>query len=627
MDQGKLTRRHFLRLAATGAVGAVAVACGTPPAPGTAPTSAPAAEPTAAPAAGAAEPTAAPAEAAAPEQPAAGAAPADVAREKSLILMFGGAAGEFTDVELGNPYATGFTHQLGNAAFMEPLFFFSAFADQSIPWLAESHQFNDDFTELTVKLRAGTEWSDGTPFTAKDVVFTIQMLQANAPTLRNSTEMKEIVKEVAAADDQTVTFVFNDPNPRFLFDYLSSKFDTGLYWVPEHVFKDVDDVPGFKFFDLAKGWPLGTGPYKITLWNKQQKFQDVRPDWWAAKTGFAALPRVERIIVLPFTDDNRASQLAITDQIDAALDLRPTTIKTVVEQNPKIVTHAGREAPFGYVDWWPNSVWFNTAEPPFNDPDIRWAVSYALNRQQAIDVAYEGSGQATELPFPAYPGLNKFAEATADLLKQYPTNAYDPGKVEQLMTGKGFTKDGEGFWVGSDGQRVPAAIHGFSIHADIGPILAEQLRKEGFEAEYTQPPDAFDRMNDGRAKLMLFGHGGSIADPYLTLSFFTSKFVQPVGTGTFPNLARWSDPEYDKILDEMRSIAPEDPRTQTLYLQAMEIWLKNLPNAPLIQWFHRIPMNTTYWANWPTKDNAYVNGAFWHLTFPLILHKLEPAAG
>ena len=43
----------------------------------------------------------------------------------------------------------------------------------------------------------------------------------------------------------------------------------------------------------------------------------------------------------------------------------------------------------------------------------------------------------------------------------------------------------------------------------------------------------------------------------------------------------------------------------------------------MIQWYHRIPMNLTYWTNWPTEENPYLNGAFWHLTFPRILDQLK----
>src|SRR5690606_31712427 len=103
MDLQNLNRRDFLRLSGLSAAGVLAVACGTPPAPGS----------EAAPAGDAAAPAAG--DAAAPAAvPATGVA--DVPRERTLVIMFGGTQGQFVDVNLGNPYATGATHQIGSAA-------------------------------------------------------------------------------------------------------------------------------------------------------------------------------------------------------------------------------------------------------------------------------------------------------------------------------------------------------------------------------------------------------------------------------------------------------------------------------------------------------------------------------
>jgi peptide/nickel transport system substrate-binding protein len=57
----------------------------------------------------------------------------------------------------------------------------------------------------------------------------------------------------------------------------------------------------------------------------------------------------------------------------------------------------------------------------------------------------------------------------------------------------------------------------------------------------------------------------------------------------------------------------------------MEIWLPELPDIQLVQNIHRIPWNTTYWKNWPTEPHPYVNGAHWHLTFPMVLWRLQAA--
>ena len=82
----------------------------------------------------------------------------------------------------------------------------------------------------------------------------------------------------------------------------------------------------------------------------------------------------------------------------------------------------------------------------------------------------------------------------------------------------------------------------------------------------------------------------------------------------------------DKLVDEAYGIAPDDTKKLIdVWRRAMEIWLPELPDIQLVQNYHRIPWNTTYWKNWPTEQNPYVNGAHWHLTFAMVLWSLQPA--
>jgi peptide/nickel transport system substrate-binding protein len=124
---------------------------------------------------------------------------------------------------------------------------------------------------------------------------------------------------------------------------------------------------------------------------------------------------------------------------------------------------------------------------------------------------------------------------------------------------------------------------------------------------------------------MLFGHGGSVSgDPYFTLALYKSNLSSVPGEHQ-ANFPRWKNEAYDKIVNEMATVPQEDQvRLLDLWKKAMEIWLPELPDIQITEWYHRIPMNTTYWKGWPTKDDPYVNGAFWHFTFQLILNKLEP---
>lgn len=606
MKDMNVNRRDFLRLSGLATAGVVATACGGSPAPAPA-----------APAAPAAGQPAAPAPAAAPGLK-------SVPRERTLVLMFGGDGTQFTDVELGNPYATGATHQIGSAALWEPLFFYSAFGDEEIPWLGTGYTYNEDFTEAVITLREGVEWSDGMPFTARDVAFTVNMLIANAPALTRSPAVRAAVQEAVVVDDLTVQLIFNGPRPRFVEEMMRSKFDTGIHIVPEHIFKDVEDIATFKGYDKDAGLPVCTGPYQIVEWTNTQKFIDRRDDWWAVKTGFAEkLPAVERILMLPRADDTLMVQRIVTNEIDSCLDLRANVIAQTL-QNPNVITHTGTEPPYGYMDWWPTSMWFNHLDGPFTTKEMRWAVSYSIDRQQMLDVGLSGSGIITPLPFPQYPAMQPYFDAVADLLEKYPTNEFNLEKAAELMEGQGYTKDGQGFWV-KDGQRIPTVIGGWSVFNDIGPIIAEQLRRAGFEAEWTTPADHGTRISEGTSKIWLNGHGGTIDDPFTTLDYYTSKYFAPIGEPTAQQ-SRFNNAEYDAILEQMATKSPADPEYMGLYVAAMEIWLEELVDAPIQQWLHRIPMNQTYWKGWPTEENPYLNGAFWHLTFPVILHNLEPAA-
>jgi peptide/nickel transport system substrate-binding protein len=316
----------------------------------------------------------------------------------------------------------------------------------------------------------------------------------------------------------------------------------------------------------------------------------------------------------------------INNEIDTSLDLRPPVIKTVVEQNEKVITHTGREAPFGYTDWWPNSLWFNCSAPPFDDPEIRNAINHAIDRNQIVEIGYEGAGSGTDLPFPEFPSLQQYFDAAKPLLEQYPTAAYDLAKTDEIMGAKGYTKNANGLWE-KDGATIEMVIYGFDIFGDYGPVLAEQLVLGGFNASFQAPPDSYDRMATGTGPTFLFGHGGAIADVYPTLDLFHSRHSAPTGeTGDNGVTTRWVNEEYDKIVDQLALLPVGDPAGIPLYLQALEIYLKEKPELPIVQWLHRIPMNTTYWTGWPTAENPYVNGALWHKTCLLILLGLQPAA-
>jgi len=166
-----------------------------------------------------------------------------------------------------------------NLAF-EPLWSVDFATGEIIPGLAAGDpDYNEDFTALTIPLREGVLWSDGEPFTAADVVFTVETLKENEGFNANSFFV-ENVKSVSAVDDYTVAFELNIPNSRFHTTFLDR---WGAVWImPKHIWESVDDLVNFEFNPI-----VGTGPYKLhsydpsgfwTIWER-------RADWDKSPTG------------------------------------------------------------------------------------------------------------------------------------------------------------------------------------------------------------------------------------------------------------------------------------------------------------------------------------------------------
>ena len=470
----------------------------------------------------------------------------------------------------------------------------------------------------------GVEWSDGHAWTAHDFVFTINMLKAHAPSLGFSTDMQAWVESAVAVDDYTAEIKLTRSNPRFMFSYFTNNFDNGIAIIPKHIWEG-QDPEIFSNFDQAKGWPVVSGPYKIAISVPEQRVWDRRDDWWAAKTGFKALPKVERIIYLPYMEETKRVQNIISNTMDTSLDLRPPNIQSILDSNPNVSTWAGKDLPHGYLDWWPICVGFNALEPPFDDPEMRRAVNYAIDRDQLVAIGWQGAGTISHLPLPNFPPIRKYTDGIQDLVDKYEIGVHDLSKSAAIMQRKGWKKDSEGFW-SKDGERLTVVIDIFGIFNDLAPVLVAQLEKAGFDADFRMTPDAFTRMAQGTARAYLMGNGGSVRYPYFTLRLYHSRFVQPTGTHA-ERFWRWSNHEYDAIVDKMGETSPDDPELHKLFREAMEIWLRELPAIPIVQWYHRIPHNETYWKNWPTAKNSYINSAYWHNTWLLVLLGLEPAQG
>ena len=148
----------------------------------------------------------------------------EVPRERTLIVTpWGNGTGPLTNPENWHIYQAGNGNQrtIGDKTVFEALMYTNLNTGELIPWQAESFEYNDDFTVITVILRQGVTWSDGETFTCDDVKFTLEMLRDNAPELNYSFIYEEWLEGVECVDDLTVVITLNKPGPRWFQNNLA----------------------------------------------------------------------------------------------------------------------------------------------------------------------------------------------------------------------------------------------------------------------------------------------------------------------------------------------------------------------------------------------------------------------
>lgn len=567
-----------------------------------------------APAGGGAD-TAAPASQAAAAQPAPATTDGAIPRNRSLIVA---SMSPYGAPEMWSPYNLGGTHQQGVAFFHEPLVYADMLDGHQYPWLAERWEYSEDATELTYHLRDGVFWSDDAPFTAEDVAYTLNTLRDLGNNVRLGGIYETYVKEAEAIDELTVKITFNVPAPRFHDEVIVAKGDSATFIVPKHIWENEDWAEYTSYNDGAG--PVTTSPWRLAFADDTRRILErvkTCEEWWACAIGFHELPQVERFVQLYIPDQQGQATAMIRNEIDQTHDLRVDLIQKILEENPAATTWTGREGPFGMVSWWPTALHLSNNDKHFSKAEVRWAINRYIDRDKLIDFAYDGNGQKSVWPFPPFKGLQASIDNLAELEAQYEPGKYDPADGDARLEAAGYTKDAEGYWADADGDRIKCHIASLPHFSDLGPVLTEMLKQHGIDTTYGEPPDVGAILASGDYTCGLFGHNGSMSgNIYRTLRLYT--------TGDPGNWFQYSNPEFDAIVDEL-AVTADEGMVRELERQAMDIWLRDLPDVNLVQFYNRTGNNGYYWTNWPSTDtDPYMNGIQMHTGFPYTALQLQP---
>jgi peptide/nickel transport system substrate-binding protein len=537
--------------------------------------------------------------------------------------------------DIWNPYIPGtFILQGMNQNMMEPLFMLNYETGEIDGWLAESFEANETLDEWTVTLREGTEWSDGTPLTSEDVVFTINMLKEYAPQLNWSGAVSRWVESVEAVDDRTIKFTLTQSNPRFVMENLAGTTSQAIVPLPKHVWEGQDPVTFRNPFNEESGAPIFSGPYTVKRFSSTEYIYERNDDWWGAKTGAFKLPAPVEIHRPWIPNAETVNQMLVANELDTGPGGGATLsiIQSLQARNPNLRSY-NSESPFAWRDPCPRMFTVNHTVEPWGNKEMRWALSYAFNRQQMADVLYEGATVPAAFIFPDYAGMQPYLDEIADVIA--PIAEYNPDRSRELIESQGYTfNQGTGFYQDANGENLSIDIVAPPFMENVARLVVQQLNQVGIDAVLRILEWGIFRDQTGRGQFegaTDWSGCGSVIEPWFGMNRYNKSWVNPVGEpGTeyvdnTNNAGRWVNDQYSALVDEMGSLPLGDPQVTELMKEAVAIWADELPAIPLIQQPAFMLFNETHWTNWPTSDNNYIQPPGHWQHFLRVLTELEPA--
>jgi len=557
----------------------------------------------------------------------------DVAREDTLIFDFDRTV---TDPENYNPYTPAGNTNRGNGAHQamwEPLFILNYESGEIDPWLATSFEANDTLDVWTLNLREGVTWSDGEAFNADDVIYTIEMLLMDeTATLSNATDMQRWVESVEAVDDLTVQFNLTDPNPRFQVDYFAVRVANSLLIMPEHIWAG-EDPTTFTFYDEEAGLPIGTGPYTLTSTDSTRFVWDRNDEWWGAQAGFNELPEPLRLVWESISTEDQRVQLISNNEIDVAQSVSLVAFDVIQSQNPDVIAWLP-ELPYSWSDPCSRQLDINTTVAPWDNANMREALSLIVDREEIVDFAYEGTTETSRTMFVQYGSMDPFISAIEEAGYGVSSTA-DVEAAQALIEGEGWMLDGDFYAMDGETLSLNVLVNNASTeYTNTVDVLVEQFIAAGIDAAARPVDNATFWGSAAPTGDYEVAYGwlscGSVNEPWASMNRYSTAFLAPVGEPApgINNTGRWDSEgaeAYTDLVEEIGSLPLGDPAITDLVVEAYSYIDAETPIIPLVQASKLLPYSTTYWTGYPTAENNFNHPAFWWNSAHQIIHNVTKA--
>jgi len=317
------------------------------------------------------------------------------------------------------------------------------------PGLATSWSYSADGKSVTYKLRKAT-WQDGKPFTSADAKFTFDVIQSKQ--VSQYAQWVTDLTSTEAPDATTLVLHFSRPQA----------FNPGLAVpiLPAHIWQDMSAADIQKFQNSK---PIGTGPYKFVNWKKGQSIEIARNEnWWGAHK-----PAAEKITWILFQNEDVMTQSLRTGAVDICPEI-PPTIWEGLKGAQNVTPVSLQSFSFHHIGINVSDNPKSGGNPLLKDLAVRQALSYAVDRQQLVNVALAGHGLPGGAILPA-----GFGEWHLDIPADKQLNA-NPAKAAAILDAAGYKLRG-GSKVRTSPGGKPLSFRLIAIESTSVDVAAAQL--------------------------------------------------------------------------------------------------------------------------------------------------------
>lgn len=568
------------------------------------------------------------------------------------------------DGKIGNPYqcnpymtGTNFSSGLHQLVYGN-LWEMNTITGEQFPSLAADfpQALNDDYTSFEISIREGLAWSDGEPFTAGDVVFTLNMLMENQDQIADGARLATFMESVELVDDYTFIMNTLEPYPKLSQTIGVTVWGNWFRPVPEHIFSEIDVLT-----DTYEN-PIGTGPYVLVdrdpqgYWFLYQK----REDWEKSDVGaIVGEPNPEYVLFQSFGTEEKRVMAMLNNEIDILCDVTPESWE---------VLQAGNEYTQTWLDAYPygcfddpceRGIIFNCLVEPFDQVDVRWAMGLALDIHKVAMDTFNGQMRVSPLQMPpttfmmeavhmplrdwltnyefedGYKPFNPdYAVQLAEILNAEGIEGlpeteeglvelfgigwwkHDPEKATELLEGAGLSKNDAGLWT-YNGEVLSFEIIApadFEMQSNrLAFACADSWRNFGFDVTVHQA-DASQFNTTGNMGNFTAGSYwpacGVQLDFYGNLLGWHEKLVGEIGE-TSPGVeAHLRSEKISTLLDGMSMLPSDDPQIEEYAHNLMKAFVEEAAWLPMFGTTKLVPVNNYYWTNYVSADNDY-DGPWW----------------